>query len=367
MSITRPELIDEAFARAALDPGSWVRALDTVVMSTGSHGALLLPMTGMPLANVPFTERLGKSTEAYFRDQWYLRDERQKGISLMVRRNVFDDFDVVSAEEIDRHPYYQEFLRPHSLRWFAGVKVACGEDLWCLSIQRTINQGPFSEVDKRHLAQLSNRLSASAALARALGFATAAGALQAFEVSGKAVVLLNRHGEVFRTNTAADRLLGEDIRIEKRKLVTNDSGSNSTLNRTIHNLMRLRAGGGLSAPVPLPRHGKRPILAYPVKLESSAADALADCQALIILIDLDQQHRPPETVLRETFLFTTAEARLARMLAAGEFLEFATDQIGIAVGTGRNQLKSIFVKAGVKRQSELVAVLAAILTAAKYK
>ncbi len=58
---------------------------------------------------------------------------------------------------------------------------------------------------------------------------------------------------------------------------------------------------------------------------------------------------------------TTAEARLAARLAAGEPLEFATEQIGIAIGTGRNQLKSIFMKAGVKRQSELVAVLAAIL------
>jgi DNA-binding CsgD family transcriptional regulator len=102
-------------------------------------------------------------------------------------------------------------------------------------------------------------------------------------------------------------------------------------------------------------------LAYPVKLESSAANVLADCQAMVILIDLDQPKRLPETVLRSTFQMTTAEARLAARLAAGESLENATDRIGIAMGTGRNQLKNIFIKAGVQRQSELVAMLAAIL------
>jgi hypothetical protein len=64
-----------------------------------------------------------------------------------------------------------------------------GGDFWCLSIQRTIEQRPLSEVEKRQFAELSNRLSASAALARALGAPTAAGSLQAFEASEKAVVL----------------------------------------------------------------------------------------------------------------------------------------------------------------------------------
>lgn len=362
--IWKTELIDTAFAEAGLDPSAWQKALDVVVAQTESHGAILLPLAGSALANIPFTERLGESTDAYFRDDWHLRDERYKGLPLMVQRGVFDDLDIVSADKIKRHPYYQEFLRPYNLGWFVGVKVACGDELWCLSIQRAINQGPFSEAEKRYFASLSNRLSASAALAQALGAATAAGALQAFEATGKAVVLVNRSGEVFSANKSAERLLGGDVRIEKRRLIASDMRATTTLNATLHNLIRQRTGGGLSAPVVLPRRGKRPILAYPVKLESSAGNALADCQALIILIDLDQRHRPPETVLRETFQLTTAEARLARRLAAGESLESATEQIGIGVGTGRNQLKSIFAKVSVKRQSELVAVLAVILAGA---
>jgi hypothetical protein len=295
-------------------------------------GAILFSAKGdcLPsLPNMPFTESVAASVDHYFRDGWHLRDDRERGVELMIRRRVYDDLDISSIDQIMRHPYYQEFLAPHGLRWFAGVKVASGEDIWGLSIQRTIGQGPFSEGEKQLLAAVSDRLSASAALARALGAATATGALQAFELSGKAVVLINRNGEAYRVNKSAEALLRGDVKIERRKLVASDPVATSALNRALHELMWRRIGGGLSHPVALPRHNKRPILAYPVKLENSAANALADCQALVILIDLDQQPRLPEMVLRSAFGMTAAEARLAGRLAAGESLEFATEQIGI--------------------------------------
>jgi DNA-binding CsgD family transcriptional regulator len=353
----KPELIERAFADAALDPTLWVKALDIVASITGSKGAGLFPATGDGLPNVPYTEPISATMEDYFKNGWNLRDERQRGVAIMVRRGVYDDFDVSNNDQIKRHPYYQEFLAPHGLRWFAGVRVATDDDLWCLAIQRTIDQGPFSEAEKHRFAALSERLSASAALARAFGAATAAGALQAFEASGKAVVLINRRGEAYRLNKSAEQLLCGDVRVERRKLVTNDSSATAALNHALHELMWQRIGGGLSQPISLPRRGKRPIVAYPIKLSNLAANALADCQALIILIDLDKQPHTSETVLQTTFHMTPAEARLATRLSTGESLESATETIGIAKETGRNQLKSIFLKLGVKRQSELVAKL----------
>jgi DNA-binding CsgD family transcriptional regulator len=362
MGSWKPDLIERAFAEAALDSTLWVKALDVVASITESKGAGLFPAAGDGLPNVPYTEPLSAPMEDYFRNGWHLRDERQRGVGIMMRRGVYDDFDVSNDDQIKRHPYYQEFLAPHGLRWFAGIRVATDEDLWCLAIQRTNDQGPFSEAEKHQFAVLSDRLSASAALARALGSATAAGALQAFEVSGKAAVLINRRGEAYRLNKSAEQLLRGDVRVEKRKLITNDFGATAALNRALHELMWQRIGGGFSQPISLPRRGKRPILAYPIKLSNLAANALADCQALVILIDLEKRPHTSEAALRITFHMTTAEARLAARLSAGESLEFATETIGISKETGRNQLKSIFLKAGVKRQSELVAVLSQFLT-----
>ena len=366
MGISRPDLIEAAFADAALNPSAWGKALALVAAQAESYGAILIPVTGGAVPNYPISDAMSASAESYIRDGWYLRDERYLGIKKMMQTGIVDDLDISQLDRIKRHPYYQEFLAPHGLRWFAGVRIAAGDDVWCLSIQRKINQEPFSRAEKNRLARISDRLSTSAVLARALGTANATGALEAFEVSGKAVVLLNRRGEVFRANKSAEQLLGGDVRIEKRKLVSFDASATAALNRSLHELMFQSAGGSLAPPVALPRRGRRPILAYPAKLSAAVSNPLADCQAIVVLVDLDKPHRHlPETVLQTTFNLTAAEARLAVLMASGLSLEFATDQIGIAKETGRNQLKSIFAKAGVKRQAELIAVLSSMLSQRK--
>jgi DNA-binding CsgD family transcriptional regulator len=301
------------------------------------------------------------SLETYIRDGWHLRDERNRGIAKMMQRGVVDDLDIFSFETIEKHPYYQEFLAPHRLRWFAGVRIACGNELWCLSIQRTIDQEPFSEAEKDQLAKLSNRLSSSAAIARALGASAIAGALDAFDISSTAVVLIDRHGKIFKANQSAERLLVGDVRIEKRRLVARDARAITALNHIVHDLL-IRPTGGLSAPIALSRTDRRPLVAYAARLTSMTANALADCQAMIVFIDPDADLRPSEASLRTIFQLSEAEARLGAQLARGESLDAVALRLGIAKETSRNQLKSIFAKTGVHRQAELVAVLASLLT-----
>jgi DNA-binding CsgD family transcriptional regulator len=351
---------EQEFAEAGLDPTRWVKALTSVAAATGSFGAVMLPLAGDALPNVPYTENVSEVMETYFRDGWHLQDERMRTVPTLMQRGVADDFDGHSADEIARHPYYQEFLAPHRLRWYAGIKIACGDDLWAVALQRTIDQGPFSAEEKDELARISSRLSTGAAIARALSASAATGALEAFEMSGTAVVLLNRHGHVLKANAPAERLLVGDVQIVKGQLTAKDTRATTALNRAIHELL-WRPSGGLSAPVALPRASQRPLLAYPARLTDSTANALADCQAIVILIDPDARSPTPETNLRTVFRLTEAEARLATQLALGESLEHVADQFGIAKETARSQLKSIFTKTGVHRQAELVAVLAKLL------
>jgi DNA-binding NarL/FixJ family response regulator len=53
--------------------------------------------------------------------------------------------------------------------------------------------------------------------------------------------------------------------------------------------------------------------------------------------------------------------KLAMQLAAGEPLEAAAAALGVTKGTARIQLKTVFAKLDVHRQSELVALLARLL------
>ena len=103
------------------------------------------------------------------------------------------------------------------------------------------------------------------------------------------------------------------------------------------------------------------MLAYPLRLSNTAVNPFADCQVLVVLADPEKRSRPAEAALCSAFNLTAAKARLASPLAAGEAIETASSALGIAAGTARNQLKSVFAKIGIRRQPELVSMLAALL------
>jgi DNA-binding CsgD family transcriptional regulator len=99
------------------------------------------------------------------------------------------------------------------------------------------------------------------------------------------------------------------------------------------------------------------MLAYPGRLSALMANPLADCQAIVVLVDPDQRRPPQVAILRTVFKLTNAEARLAAHLASGESIEAAAAKLAISPLTVRTQLKAIFTKTNTHRQSELVALL----------
>lgn len=354
------QAITESFADAALKPDLWVKAMDTIATETDSVGSILIPIQGT-FPNLPVSASVHRAVENYFRDGWYLRDERLRGTKTMVRRGVADDFDCVNVAEMKRHPYYQEFLHPVGLQYFGGVRMAAGDDLWCVSIQRSAQQGPFTPGEKRKLASLSRAIGGAAAVARALGFATANAAVEALELSGLAVALLNRRGEVLRLNRKAEALLSPELGVVEKRIVSRDTNATALLDRTLRSLLWAGTSAALMQPVSLPRRGQRPLLAYPVKLTTVSASIFSDCQALIVFVDLERRPRPPQDALNISFALTPAEARLAIRICSGEALETSADKLGVSRETVRNQLKAIFQKTGVHSQSQLVGLLASFL------
>jgi DNA-binding CsgD family transcriptional regulator len=210
----------------------------------------------------------------------------------------------------------------------------------------------------RRLSALSRSLSAAAAIARAFGFARAEAALDAFEMSGSAVVLFDRCGEVFRLNKTAERLLGHDLQIVRNRLVSRDQGATAALDRALHALFWRPDGGSLQPPVGLPREEGYPILAYLSRLSGVAADCFAPCQVVAVLVDLEARVRLAERDLMSIFNLTPSEARLASRLSSGGSIEKIAAELSISYETSRKRLKSIFQKTNTHRQAQLVALLA---------
>jgi len=232
-------VIEQAFSRAAIDVVAWRDALDTVVTETGSHGTLLFNLTGVQFPTALLTDSMQESIHIYMRDGWNGRDARFRGIPLLQRQAVLDDFDIFSLDTIKQLPYYQEFLRPLKLSGFAGIRIAHGDNLWCLSLQRSPTQGHFSVEEKQRLAALANSMSSAAAISSALGFATAKAALDAFELSGSAALIIDRRGEVIRVNPRAERLLHGDVRIVARRLTAMDVNATAALDSALSMLYEI--------------------------------------------------------------------------------------------------------------------------------
>jgi DNA-binding CsgD family transcriptional regulator len=355
--------VEEAFVAATLDSSRWSEAMNCISTETDACGAILLPMSGDPLPNTPVSDQLARATETYFRDGWHLRDLRYNvSIPKFIRKGVVDDFDYVPSEAISRHPYYQEFLASAGLRWFAGVHMRAGDDNWCVSINRRIDQDPFSPDEKSKLARLSQALATAGTFAKALGLAASSATLEAFDLSDTAVVLLNRRAEVVRVNQSADKLLQTgEVRIVGKHLKGFDPSGTAALGRALQNLLWGTSGSALMPPVPLPRPSRNPILAYPLKLPSLSENPLNPAQAAVVLVDPSARRQTPEINMQRSFGLTAAEARLASQISTGDSLDRVCDVIGISKETGRAQLKSIFAKTGIGRQAELVLLMSRML------
>lgn len=351
-----PDTIVAAFTDAAVDPAQWNAAMEVACKVTGSAGAALFSFHGSPIPMFPHTESLKPSVDTYLREGWIHRDERNKLWPKLKKNGVYvvTDLDYTTADDMALHPYYQEFLAPFGLRWYAAVKVACGDDLWALSMQHSIEQGPYSRQELKMFSDLSARLSGVAALARMLGFAKAEAALDAFQASGSPALLTGRYGEILRTNAAAEKLLGTDLQIRKGRLVSTDRSASVAIETALHQLLCTQ--GRSSMAVVLRRQGARPVIAYPLLLPSLSRDFLAPARAIVLLVDLDRPVSHADDVLSSVFGLTLAEAKLASRLCCGESLQSAADALGIACVTARNQLKSVFTKTETRRQGELVAL-----------
>jgi DNA-binding CsgD family transcriptional regulator len=348
--------LTEAFMAAAVDRSRWDAAMDVAAKATDSFGAALVPVRG-PTPAMPVSQSMLPIVDAFIRQNWVDRDERSRAIPALMRRGVACEFDFTTPEAMARSPFYQELLRPHGLQWFAGVRVGDREEVWCLGLQRSSVAGPFSQRELDRLAALSRSLAGAAELACAFGFQRIEAMFDAFEASHSAVAMIDRMGEVIRLNRAAERLLGSDLQIVRRRVVSWSREATQALDRALHDLI-WRSSEASHPPVVLPRQNGRPIVAYSSRLAGAAREGFALAQAFVVLVDLAARSTNIAGDLRRVFSLTGAEARLADRLPNEESLEAAAASLGIAYSTARNQLQAIYQKTDTHNQGQLAALIA---------
>jgi DNA-binding CsgD family transcriptional regulator len=89
-------------------------------------------------------------------------------------------------------------------------------------------------------------------------------------------------------------------------------------------------------------------------------EAKTATHAAVWIVNGEPAAPPDEELLSALFGLTRAEARLSRALVSGCTAGEYAHRVGVRMATVRTQLHSIFVKTGVARQAELVALLSRV-------
>ncbi len=215
----------------------------------------------------------------------------------------------------------------------------------------------FTPGDHARFQQLATHLRIAVQLFERLQFAGAhSGAFHGTaEGLGLALVILDRNRRIASINPLADHILAEREGILRR-------GDELILAKPDHQRVLADLVAGLVPPSPIPRfrlerprHGDLIITAR--ALDVSAIHAGTGALALFMARPGKRPGADP-LALRDVLGLTRAEIRLATEISQGQSLVSAAAHLGIAYNTAKVQMRSIFAKTGVNRQSALVALLA---------
>ena len=182
-------------------------------------------------------------------------------------------------------------------------------------------------------------------------------------------LLLSPGGKALVWNGAAAEIMGGLGRLQVGKAMAFDDPANDEA--LTQALARAQAGPGQII-VKLDRDEEEgPAFAYLTRGAALAGLAGAD---LPDNLDIDASYAlvfPAASVttglwtsIRESFGLTPAEVRLARKLRDGRTLQDAAGELSVSINTVRNQLRAIFDKMGLKRQSDLIRALTELSTLA---
>lgn len=275
------------------------------------------------------------------------------------------NLDLPHSERFTETRFYNEWIVPQGVAYAAGA-VVLQEGAWLtqLILQRAPDQPPFARDEMAALNRLVPHLQRTLQMRQRfaelqLGQNFLAGGL---DVLAMPTLLFDEFGMVAHHNRATDTLLneGSSLRLENGHLQAGDKATTRKLSMEITKAIRASRGetSDLNSVVLLARTGHLPLILMIAPLKMAGPPPVHGAALLFVF---DPEARPSITadLVRRLFALSEAEAELSVALCGGKTLDDVAQQRGTSINTVKSQLKSIFLKTGTKRQSELVSLLLA--------
>jgi DNA-binding CsgD family transcriptional regulator len=175
------------------------------------------------------------------------------------------------------------------------------------------------------------------------------------------VILLSAGGQVVRMNRSAAATVAErdGLLATREGLRAEHQGESALLVKTVGDAAGTLQGGTLSAggTVRISRRSRPSLQITLCPTRAIATDMVGTVSAAAFVVDPLRHGRTTNEALRVLFGLSPAECRVALLLGDGHAPKEIAGMIGVTLDTVRSQIKSIFGKTGVSRQSDLVRLL----------
>jgi DNA-binding CsgD family transcriptional regulator len=360
----------EAFYDAAVDETLWPVALKKLTDLTASQASSFWVLDGLRAPHLSTFVCInfdGRSIQEYLQQMAPL-DPTVRHLLAHPEQSIVHDGILANERDQESRIYYDWHERSVETRFrmVGQVKIAPGMQAG-VALHRTRRAGKYELQDIDQFAVLHQHLSR----ALSIGFRLRSlGAMQQFGMdwldrNHSAVVLLDEQRRVVFINRSAERLqsIGDGIKLSRQGIALGRKQDNDKLQCLIAQALSpivsatSSPAGAMRA---VRRSGKRPYGIF-VRPISKQPTALSVFRAVVCEIITDPECEPLSQLSSETlcalYELTPMEAKMAVGLATGHSLKQIQSHHGISANTVRTHLKQVFLKTGVHRQAELVALV----------
>jgi DNA-binding CsgD family transcriptional regulator/PAS domain-containing protein len=354
----------EKIHAAGLEPTLWPVALAAVTRLIGGTAASLEVFDKRAFNHLEFHGfGIPSAVEiAYLAD--YIA-ENPRWVSLMPRQKAGDvgwDFQFIDEGQMNRDPFYAEFLRQLDMRYFlSGVLTASQKEYASISVQRSRRQGHPGRSEIALMGRLLPHVVQAYDVMRRL---SRAGAVQhslesTLDWLTDGVLAIRADGRVLHANAAARALARDDdgMRIGKSALEFSSPDARARLAASIGTIAHMRdagpeATGASDFTVPRPSGAPSYFVSVrPLRDRTLRRDGAA---ALVFIHDPASRSLAVRPLLKEAFGLTDAEADLAYALREGCAPDAYARERDLSINTVYTHLSRLRAKTGTSRLSELI-------------
>lgn len=353
------DLISDIY-EASLIPEMWPPLLEKLASMTDALGAGLFTVSGTAAPWVA-SPALAPLMHRFMEDGWVEINRRAARAEELAHPGFITDLDVFSMEEMDRDPFYQDFLIPSGIGWSTGTHIALPTgDTVSITIERSFDRGPVEQHYVGMLDGLRPHLARAAMLGARLALERARTAAATLESLGLPAAVLGARGQLLAGNRLLDPMIPTVLQDSQARLRFVDQRADRLLQAGVDALWS-HGQNGFPQSFPVAGDGGKPAsVAHLLPVKGQARDVFGSMQAVLVIMPLAGAAIAPAALVQALFDFTPAEARVAIALGEGASIDAAAQRLGVSRETVRTHLRAIFAKTGVSKQSALVRLLAGL-------